>query len=123
MKVSVISEDNKLFVQLSPEFKKPYWADTMYYGKYQELEDGSIKFPCRDCNVTITKPTVIQTPMGLAQSQQSYVEKWVYFDVPELSLLVKEGEDILETWTMENLKLELKEEIPSIEEKKEEENV
>lgn len=116
MGVTVEKIDEKLFVKISPEYKKPYWADFYYKEKYQELEDGSMLFPCRECNVTITKPIMQRTSMGMMQTSQSYVEKWMYFDVPQLSALVSEGNNLLDTWTEEQLGLELK---PEIEETKE----
>lgn len=111
MGVIVEKIDEKLFVKISPEYKKPYWADTYYKEKYKELEDGSLLFPCRDCKVTITKPIMQQTSMGMMQTSQSYIENWVYFDVPQISALVSEGNNLLDTWTEEQLGLELKEEI------------
>ena len=107
IKVEKINE--ALVVKIPPEYKKPWWVENMYYGRYTELDDGTIIIPCRPCNVTITKPVYQQTPMGMMQTKQSYIENWIYFDVPELSLIVKEGEDLLDTWKIEDLKLELKE--------------
>ena len=115
-KVLVKNIDGRLYVEIPPEYKKPYGADFVYKEKYKEQEDGSLIFPCRYCNVTITKPVAIQTPMGMAQSQQSYVENWVYFDVPQISALVSDGNNLLDTWTAEQLGLELKEQIEEIKE-------
>ena len=74
----------------------------------RDNEKGLI-VPTRPCTVQITKPIYQQSPMGMIQTKQSYVENWIYFDVPQLSLLVKEGEDLLDTWSIEDLKIELKE--------------
>ena len=110
-KVLVKKIDDKLYVEIPPIFKKPWWSDFYYRERYKEQEDGSIIFPCRDCNVTITKPILQKTSMGMVQTQQSYIEQWHYFDVPQLSALVNEGCNLLETWTLESLGLVLKEEI------------
>ena len=69
--IKVINKDNKLYVCIPPEYKKPWWADNMYREKYIEQDDGSILFPCRNCNVTITKPIIQQTSMGLMQTSQT----------------------------------------------------
>lgn len=109
MGVKVENINGVLYVKISPEYKKPWWSDFMYDGKYKELEDGSILFPCRNTNVTITKPVMQQTHMGVIQTNQTYIEKWVYFDVPQLSILVTEGTDLLKHWSLDLLGLELKE--------------
>lgn len=107
--IKVKKINDKLCVVLPPEYKEPYWLDFMYKDKYTKMDDGSIIIPCRDCNVTITKPVLTQTSMGMMQTQQSYVENWTYFDVPEVSALVKDGENLLDLWSLDKLKLELKE--------------
>ena len=113
-KVLVKNIDGKLYVEIPSEYKKPYWADFFYKEKYKEQEDGSLIFPCRNCNVTITKPILQQTSMGMIQTSQTFVENWVYFDVPQISALVSEGNNLLDTWTEEQLGLELKEKIEEI---------
>jgi len=107
--IKVKKINDKLCVVLTPEYKEPYWLDFMYKEKYTKMDDGSIIIPCRECNVTITKPIVQQSPMGMIQTHQSYVEIWNYFDVPEVSALVKDGDNLLDSWTLEKLKIELKE--------------
>jgi len=109
MGISVKKINDRLCVVIPPEYKEPYWLDSMYYNRYTKLDDGSIIIPCRDCNVKITKPTWIQSPMGMVQQQQVTTELWRYFDVPQVSALVEEGVDLLNTWTAEKLGLELKE--------------
>ena len=109
MTIKAENYNGVLSVVIPPEYKEPYWLNFMYKGKYTKKEDGSIIIPCRLCNVTITKPVVQQSPMGMIQTQQSFVEQWYYFDVPQVSALVKEGEDLLESWAVEKLQLELKE--------------
>ncbi len=109
MGIKVEKINDKLCVVIPPEYKEPYWLDTMYRDKYTKMEDGSIVIPCRDCNVKITKPMMVQTPMGMMQQQQVFNELWRYFDVPGVSALVDEGADLLDSWTVEKLGLELKE--------------
>ena len=109
MSIKVENYNGVLSVILPPEYKEPYWLDFMYKDKYTKKEDGTIIIPCRLCNVTITKPIIQQSQMGMIQTQQSFVEQWYYFDVPQVSALVKEGEDLLESWTVDKLQLELKE--------------
>lgn len=109
MTIKVENYNGVLSVVIPPEYKEPYWLDFMYKGKYTKKEDGSIIIPCRLCNVTITKPIMQKSPMGMIQTQQSFIEQWYYFDVPQVSALVKEGEDLLESWTVDKLHLELKE--------------
>lgn len=109
MSIKVKTINGKLCVVIPPEYKEPYWLETMYRDRYTKMDDGSIIVPCRNCNVTITKPVVVQTPMGMLQQHQVINELWVYFDVPEVSALVKDGDDLLESWSAEKLKLELKE--------------
>lgn len=122
MSIKVENYNGVLSVILPPEYKEPYWLDFMYKNKYTKNSDGSIIIPCRLCNVTITKPIVQQSSMGMIQTQQSFVEQWYYFDVPQVSALVKEGEDLLESWTVDKLQLELKEtqQIPTEEKHNEE---
>ena len=122
MSIKVENYNGILSVVIPPEYKEPYWLDFMYKHKYTKKEDGSIIIPCRLCNVTITKPVVQQSPMGMIQTQQSFVEQWYYFDVPQVSVLVKEGEDLLESWSVDKLQLELKEtqQIPTEEKHNEE---
>lgn len=109
MSIKAENYNGVLSVVIPSEYKEPYWLDFMYKNKYIKKEDGSIIIPCRLCNVTITKPVVQQSPMGMIQTQQSFVEQWYYFDVPQVSALVKEGEDLLESWSVDKLQLELKE--------------
>ena len=111
MDIKVEKVNEILSVKIPSEFIKPYWLDSMYHGKYTEQEDGTIIIPCRPCNVTITKPILQKTSMGIMQTSQSYVENWVYFDVPQLSLLVEEGCNLLDTWSITDLHLEMKTEI------------
>ena len=122
MSIKAENYNGVLSVILPPEYKEPYWLDFMYKNKYTKKEDGSIIIPCRMCNVTITKPVVQQSPMGMIQTQQSFIEQWYYFDVPQVSALVKEGEDLLESWSVDKLQLELKEtqQIPAEEKHNEE---
>lgn len=109
MSIKVENNNGVLSVVIPSEYKEPYWLDFMYKGKYMKKEDGSIVIPSRMCNVTITKPVIQQSPMGMIQTQQTYVEQWYYFDVPQLSALIKEGDDLLESWSIDKLHLELKE--------------
>lgn len=111
MGITVEKVNDVMSVKITSEYKKPWWLDTMYYGRYTEQEDGTLVIPCRTCNVTITKPIVMKTPMGMAQSSKTYVENWTYFDVPQLSLLVDEGCNLLDTWSITDLHLEMKTEI------------
>ena len=110
MSAIVKKVNGKLYVELSPEYKEPYWLDR-YYKDYTKNEDGSITIPCRLCNVDITKPIQQQTPMGIVRTMQTFKEEWYYFDAPEVSALAIEGEDLLNSWSEEDLKLERKEEI------------
>lgn len=109
MGIKVQKINDTLCVVIPLEYKEPYWLESMYYNRYTKMDDGSIIIPCRDCNVTITKPILQRTNMGMIQQNQVTTELWKYFDVPELSLLVNDGEDLLETWSINDLKLELKE--------------
>ena len=109
MSIKVKKINDTLCVVIPPEYKEPYWLDSMYRDRYTKMDDGSIIIPCRDCNVTITKPVLQRTNMGMIQTNQTYVENWKYFDVPEVSALVNEGDDLLDSWSVEKLKLELKE--------------
>lgn len=109
MGINVKKINDRLCVVLPPEYKEPYWLETMYRDRYTKMDDGSIIIPCRDCNVKITKPVTVQTPMGYVQQNQVINELWRYFDVPQVSALVEEGVDLLDTWTAEKLSLELKE--------------
>ena len=120
--IKVKKINDKLCVVLPPEYKEPYWLDFMYKEKYTKMDDGSIIIPCRECNVTITKPILQRTNIGMVQTNQSYVEKWNYFDVPEVSALVQDGDNLLDSWTLEKLKLELKEEITDETKKESEES-
>lgn len=109
MSIKVENINGVLSVVIPPEYKEPSWLSYMYNNRYTIRIDGSIVIPCRNCNVTITKPVIQQTPMGVMQSTQTTVENWVYFDVPHLSILVEDGVDLLEHWSLDELKLELKE--------------
>lgn len=103
--------NNKIYVEISPDIKEPWWLDVIHPGKYIKNKDGSILIECRDCNVTISKPIIQQTRMGAVQTTQNITERWVYFDVPQLSFLVTEGVDLLNTHSLSDLQLELKEEL------------
>ena len=109
MGIKVEKINDKLFVIIPPEYKEPWWIDTMYKDTIVRDNEKRLIVPTRPCTVQITKPIYQQSPMGMIQTKQSYVENWIYFDVPQLSLLVKEGEDLLDTWSIEDLKIELKE--------------
>lgn len=109
MGIKVEKINDKLFVIIPPEYKEPWWIDTMYKDTIVRDNEKGLIVPTRPCTVQITKPIYQQSPMGMIQTKQSYVENWIYFDVPQLSLLVKEGEDLLDTWSIEDLKIELKE--------------
>lgn len=109
--IKVVNKDGKLFVHLSNMYKEPYWLNYMYGDKCIKNEDGSILIPCRNCSVSIVKPVIKQTHMGMIQTAEKYIENWVYFDVPEVSALVQEGDNLLDSWTLDKLKIELKEEI------------
>ena len=110
--IKVENKDGKLFVRLPNTYKEPYWLDYMYGNKCIVNDDGSTLIPCRDCAVSIVRPVIKQTPMGMIQTAEKYVENWVYFDVPQLSALVKEGENLLDSWSLEQLKIEIKEKEP-----------
>jgi hypothetical protein len=123
MSIKVEKRNNNLVVIIPSNYKEPYWLDNMYkYGydkpKYIKEEDGTIVIECRHTNVVITKPIIQQTPMGVIQSVQTLTEEWVYFDVPELSILVNENDVLTDTYTLDDLKLKLNEEV-LLEDKKE----
>ena len=109
--IKVESKDGKLFVRLPNTYKEPYWLEYMYGNKCIKNDDGTILIPCRNCNVTISRPIIKNTPMGRIQTLENYSELWVYFDVPQLSALVKEGENLLDNWSLEELKIEIKEKV------------
>jgi len=116
MTIKVEKRNNKLVVVIPNTYKEPYWLDNIYkYGhkepKYVIEEDGTIVIECRDAPVTITKPIVQQTPVGVVQTIQTINENWVYFDVPELSILVNENDILTDEWTLDELKIQEKEKI------------
>ena len=109
MGIKVETINGKLCVVIPPEYKEPQWVDSMYKNTVVRDDTKGMIIPTRPCNVQITKPTMVQTPMGYVQQNQVTTELWEYFDVPQLSIIVKDGEDLLETWSLNDLKLELKE--------------
>ena len=109
MGIKVEKINDKLFVIIPPEYKEPWWIDTMYKDTVVRDNEKGLIVPTRPCTVQITKPIAVQTPMGYVQQNQVLTELWIYFDVPQLSIIVKDGEDLLETWSLNDLKLELKE--------------
>ena len=123
MSIKVENNNGVLSVVIPSEYKEPSWLGYMYMNRYTTREDGSIVIPCRECNVTITKPIIQQTSMGMMQTTQTIVERWMYFDVPQLSILVTEGDDLLTNWSLEKLGIELKEELPKPEETHNEESL
>ena len=110
MSLNVVRVNGKISVVIPSEYKEPDWLDR-YYKDYTKNDDGSITIPCRLCNVDITKPILQQTNIGVVRTNQTIQEQWYYFDVPGVSALAYEGDDLLKIWSEEDLKLERKEEI------------
>lgn len=115
--IKVELRDNKPVVVIPKEYKEPFWLGYMYINNWSKDDDGNIIFPCRNTRVTIIKPVMQQTPMGVMQSQQTYYEDWLMVDIPQKSFIVNVGDDITD-----ELGLELVENVEQITDKEKEDD-
>lgn len=105
MECIVVSRDGKPMVSIPEGVKITWWMETQYKVK-GEVTTETIYLPCRETIVSIQTPQLIRTPVGIQQTFQITNEKWIYFDIPQKSILVTIGEDIADELGLEEVKIE-----------------
>ena len=104
MVIKVEERNGNKVVVIPKEYELPWYLEKPTLYKVTIDEQGNYIVPCRPCTVTIIKPVVQRSPMGMIQTQQTIYDNVTYFDIPEKSLLVEVGDDLTE-----ELQLKLKE--------------